>query len=353
MYKQHSVAVVITAYNEAGFVGDVIESLPEFVDRAYVVDDHSTDGTRAEIQQAAATVNARDGTADDGPDRVVTIRHEQNQGVGASIKTGYRRARHDRMDVTAVMNGDGQMDPGILHRILDPIVEGRADYSKGNRLLSREHARSMSSWRHFGNGVLTLLTKIASGYWKTMDPQNGYTAISLDTLDALDLSVLYDDYGFLNDVLIKLNAHSMRVADVEMEARYGDEESTIAYSRFVPNVSNLLLQGFLWRLKVRYLVYDFHPLVALYAIGGIGFGSVAGRVGLAALSGVSLPPALLTIVGLLVSALALSLGMTFDLANNEHLEHVEFSDGSSHAVERAGQSPRAKLAQSPRSPETD
>lgn len=352
MYKQKSVAVVVTAYNEQEFVGDVIESLPAFVDRVYVIDDHSTDGTWEEIQRTAATVNGRDGVADD-VERVVTIRHDQNRGVGATIKTGYRRARAERMDVTAVMNGDGQMDPDILHRIIDPVVEGRADYAKGNRLLSREHAQSMSSWRRFGNGVLTLLTKIASGYWKTMDPQNGYTAVSLDTLDALDVSDLYDGYGFLNDVLIKLNAYTMRVADVEMEARYGDEESTIAYSRFVPNVSALLLRGFLWRLKVRYLVYDFHPLVALYAIGGVGLGAVAGRIGVAAFSTIPSPAFLVALVGVLVSAFALCLGMTFDLANNEHLEHAEFSEESGDSEDRIGQSPEDKLTRSQLNPETD
>ncbi|WP_232688776.1 glycosyltransferase family 2 protein [Halobacterium zhouii] len=350
MYKQHTVAVVITAYNERNFVGDVVDTVPGFVDRVYVIDDHSTDGSWAEIQQAAAATNERTDETGDDSERVVTIRHDRNRGVGAAIKTGYRRARADRMDVTAVMNGDGQMNPDILHRIVDPVVEGRADYAKGNRLLSRDHVRSMSVWRRFGNGVLTLLTKFASGYWKTMDPQNGYTAVSLDALDALDVDGLYDDYGFLNDVLITLNAHAMRVADVEMEAHYGDEESTIAYSRFIPNVSMLLLQGFLWRLKVRYLVYDFHPLVALYGIGVVGLGGLAARVGVAALGGVSAPSALAMLAVLLVSAFALTLGTTFDLANNEHLEHAEFAEEAGDRVER---SPRGSATRSQLNAETD
>jgi len=395
MYKGQSVAVVITAYNEAGFVGTVIETLPSFVDRAYVVDDASTDDTWAEIERhAVATDGGRvtnstdddrvtnsadggrvtsstdggileessgiedvgdasgvgegvgengDGVGTDprgstqaadadgaaGDTLVVPIRHETNRGVGAAVVTGYRRAYADGMDVVAVMNGDGQMDPDILDRILDPVVEGRADYAKGNRLLSREHTSGMGAWRRFGNGCLTLLTKAASGYWKTMDPQNGYTAISREALGALDLDELYERYGFLNDMLVSLNTRGMRVADVEMEALYADEESSIAYSSFIPRVSGLLLSGFLRRLRIRYLVYDFHPLVGLYVLGALG--PVAGlcQVALLTGSGTSLARALASLVPvLLVSGVALVLAMTLDAMASEHLEVQELRDGT-------------------------
>lgn len=350
MYKQNTVAVVVTAYNEEAFIADVIETLPPFVDRAYVVDDRSTDDTWAEIRRSAAAVN--EGDRERGPDRVVPIRHERNRGVGAAIKTGYRHALADEMAVTVVVNGDGQMDPEILHRFVDPIAEGRADYAKGNRLLSREHVQRMSRWRRFGNGVLTMLTKFASGYWKTMDPQNGYTAISLEALDRLEIDGLYDEHGFCNDMLVTLNAHRMRVADVEMEAVYGDEESSISYAQFVPSVSRLLVRGFFWRLKVRYLVFDFHPLVALYALAVLGFGGIAASAGATVAGGVSAPSPLVVLLVALVSLLVLSLGMTFDTANNEHLEHTEFADESTGHVDRTGQRQRVS-AQSPPQPRTD
>ena len=253
MYRDNLIGVVVPAYNEGGFVGEVIETVPDFVDRVYAVDDRSTDGTWAEIREAAGRMNAggrvdhplADGgatdsagppgdglpngeldvagvpddadAADDVDDRfVVPIRHEENTGVGGAIKTGYRRAYADGMDAVAVMNGDGQMDPGILDRILDPVVSGRADYAKGNRLTRGTDRRGMPPLRLFGNLVLSLLTKIASGYWRMLDPQNGYTAISRRALETLEIDELYDQYGFANHVLIRCHAAGLRVADVPM-----------------------------------------------------------------------------------------------------------------------------------------
>jgi len=351
MYRDSAVGVVVPAYNEAAFVGDVIASMPAFVDCVYAVDDCSSDGTWTAIREhATATRTATPGqpavdaqpdggeierdvdTADteprgDGDDRdttgtrVVGIRHRQNAGVGGAITTGYRRALADGMDVVAVINGDGQMDPAILDRFVEPVIAGEADYVKGNRLATPADRREMSGWRLFGNAVLTFLTKVASGYWKMTDPQNGYTAISRRALETLDLDSLYRDYGFCNDVLVRLNAHECRVADVRMEAVYGDEQSGISYSSFVPKLSLLLLSGFLWRLKTRYLVSDFHPLVLLYALGAVGtLSGVVYAVG-ATVAGASL--ALVAPLALLLGlsgGLLIVLAMTFDMLYNEHLE---------------------------------
>ncbi len=262
MYKGKYIAVVVPAYNEEGFVGDVIETVPSFVDRIYPVDDCSTDNTWAEIRQTANRENTsrerpeKDTipTATDGGqlNRVVPIQHRRNRGVGGAIKTGYQRALAEGADVIAVMNGDGQMDPNMLDRLLDPVVEGKAAYAKGNRLKSSDHWAGMSRWRLFGNVLLTQLTRIASGYWRMKDPQNGYTAISASALEEIDLNAVYEEYGFLNDMLIRLNANGMRIADVEMEAIYGEESSSIRYSQFVPSLSWLLLTNFLWRLRTKY-----------------------------------------------------------------------------------------------------
>ncbi|MDS0222837.1 glycosyltransferase family 2 protein [Haloarcula sp. S1AR25-5A] len=273
MYKSSTVGVVIPAYNEEGFIGDVIDSLPEFVDQVFVIDDCSTDNTWAEIkeyvdaeaQQASGTVAATDqmmiadGAGETVPKsqrfldrRIVPVRHQTNGGRGAAVQTGYELALMSDMDVVAVLDGDGQMDPGILERILDPVVDGNADYAKGNRLISRSHCRQMSNWRLFGNLLLTMLTKIASGHWNMRDPQNGYTAISTTALEQLSLNDLFDDYGFLNDLLIHLDAHGMTIQDVPMEALYGDESSGIRYGSFIPQLSMLLLTGFLWRLQRKY-----------------------------------------------------------------------------------------------------
>ncbi|ADB61372.1 glycosyl transferase family 2 [Haloterrigena turkmenica DSM 5511] len=296
MYRQHTVGVVVPAYNEEGFVGDVLRTMPEYVDRIYAVDDCSTDGTWDEIRQTAEEINgaAEESVAavradeqpvtatDGGPAfdrRVVPIQHETNRGVGGAIKTGYLEALEDKIDITAVMGGDGQMDPDILSRFLDPIVEGKADYTKGNRLVDKEYRDGMSRWRFFGNSVLTFLTKIASGYWKMMDPQNGYTAISQRALENVGIEEMYEYYGYCNDLLVKLNARGMRIADVPMPAVYGDEESSIDYPSYIWNVSGMLLRNFCWRLKARYLVLDFHPLALFYLLGtaicGVGVLGIA------------------------------------------------------------------------------
>jgi glycosyltransferase involved in cell wall biosynthesis len=271
MYRNHSVGVVVPAYNEARFVGEVIETVPPFVDRVYVVDDGSTDETWATIQETAATVNghAAERTNGDGPfdQRIVPIRHDENRGVGGAIKTGYERARSDRIGVTAVMGGDGQMRPERLTDYLDPIVSGEADYAKGNRLLEESDHADMPRHRLLGNRVLSVLTKVASGYWGIGDPQNGYTAISLTALDAIDIDEMYEFYGYCNDLLVTLNVHGFRVADVPRDCNYADEESHISYPTYVPRVSGMLFSNFCRRLREQYVRGGMFPTGSCYTSG--------------------------------------------------------------------------------------
>jgi hypothetical protein len=182
------------------------------------------------------------------------------------------------------MNGDGQMDLSQMTKLLDPIVEGEADYAKGNRLLSRDHREAMSRWRLFGNALLTYLTKVASGYWRMMDPQNGYTAISKEALDRVDLDTLYDDYGFCNHLLVRLNKQGLRIADVSMHAVFGDETSNIRYGKFIPTLSLLLLQSYLGRL-VDGVGLDGRGATAVAQL--LGIGTVLGGL---AVGGVALVP---------------------------------------------------------------
>jgi glycosyltransferase involved in cell wall biosynthesis len=310
MYGGHTVAVVVPAYNEEAFVGEVLESTPSFVDRIYAVDDASTDGTWRVVRRhadrtgaesrtptAASTpapaadadtdaeagaarrtraepgVAAPDGGTVDG--RVVAIRHAENQGAGGALRTGYRQALEDGMDVTVAMDADGQMDPDRMTDLLDPIVEGRADYAKGNRLADPAFRDGMPRFRRFGNVLLTLLTRIASGYWGMMDPQNGYTAISEEALAAVDPSSLPSGHDYTNELLVRLNVAGMRVADVGMPAVYGDESSTITYSRFVPRTSATLLRAFLRRLASRARTPAGRALAMLY-----GASTASGLAGL-------------------------------------------------------------------------
>ena len=288
MYKGSRIGVVVTAYDEAAFVGQVIDTVPDFVDRIYAVDDASPDDSWQVIQRAATRLNAETEGADqaltaaDGGDerRVVPIRHAENRGYGAAVKTGYRRAVADDIDVVAVLNGDGQMDPTILERIIDPVATGEADYAKGNRLLCADDREGMSTFRFVGNAMLTGLSKFATGYWSLGDPQNGYTAISSEAIDRLDLEAITDRYGFLNHLLTHLNVAGCRVADVPMSAVYGDEDSSITYGSFIRFVSLLLLRSFYWRLKTQYVVRSFNPAVVYYAVGSLGLaGGLAGLGG--------------------------------------------------------------------------
>ncbi|WP_254524302.1 glycosyltransferase family 2 protein [Natrinema caseinilyticum] len=349
MYKNERIGVVVTAYDEAAFVGRVIETVPEYVDRIYAVDDRSPDESWEVIRRVAERMNRQhDGeapgpeltVADGGDDRrVVPIRHEQNRGYGAAVKTGYRRAAADGIDVVAVMNGDGQMDPDILDRIIDPVVTGDADYAKGNRLLNPEDRDDMSTFRFTGNAILTALSKFATGYWSIGDPQNGYTAISRDAIEALELEEITDQYGFLNHILTHLNVAGRRVADVPMSAVYGDEESSIRYTSFINFVSRLLLRSFCWRLKTRYLVRSFNPAVVYYGAGAVGLlGGLVGLLGSAvrAIGGKDgFTGGVSSFVAALIGLVSLCTAIRLDAAANDELT-VSCADWNDHRPPAGG-----------------
>lgn len=300
MYRNHQIGVIVPAYNEEGHVGDVIREMPEFVDRIYAVDDRSTDGTWAEVLDAAETGAGEQsssglrtmltdggriadrGSVHDRVGQVVPVRHHENRGAGGSIKTGYLLALVDEVDITVTVDGDEQMDLGQMTRLLDPIVEGRVEYAKGNRLLPTKPNRVMPTWRLFGNAVLTVLTSVASGYWGIMDPQNGYTAISREALETIEVEDLYEYYGYTNDVLTKLNVHNIRVGDVTMKPIYGDEKSSIVYTEYIPKVSGMLLRNFVWRLQKTNRGWFVHPLALSYIIGGIA-SALAAAIGVRSL----------------------------------------------------------------------
>jgi glycosyltransferase involved in cell wall biosynthesis len=190
MFEGKSVAVVVPAYNEEHLLSQVIETMPDLVDHIVIVDDCSQD----------QTVDVARGHIKPGG-RVVLLCHKRNEGVGAAIVTGYKWAGDHQIDVTVVMAGDAQMDPADLPNIVGPVATGETDYTKGNRLFHGEAWKIMPKYRYLGNSFLSLLTKIASGYWHIADSQTGYTAISLEALGFLDLDRIYKSYGMPNDIL--------------------------------------------------------------------------------------------------------------------------------------------------------
>jgi glycosyltransferase involved in cell wall biosynthesis len=306
------VAVVVPAFDEEQLVGETIRGIPEFVDAILVVDDASRDGTAA-VAEAVGDV------------RVVVLRHERNGGVGAAIATGYRRALEEEIDVTCVMAADNQMDPSELRELVEPVARGEVEYTKANRLVSGEAWNVIPTTRYLGNAVLSLLTKIASGYWHVADSQAGYTALSLAALRRLELDELYPRYGFPNDVLVHLNVQNARVRDIPSRPIYDvGENSGIRLRSVVPRISWLLLKGFWWRMGQKYVIRDFHPLVFFYTFGALmlGVGFVLGFVELVLrLAGNAITPATIVLVAvLLIGGLQMTLfAMWFDMEANKDL----------------------------------
>jgi glycosyltransferase involved in cell wall biosynthesis len=315
VFKGCRVGVVVPAYNEERQIESVLATMPEFVDRIFVVDDCSKDKT-SEVTKHWARRHGH---------RVKLIRQEVNGGVGKAITTGYKAALEEDMEVVAVMAGDGQMDPKELPLILEPVADGKADYSKGNRLTSGVAWEKTPKIRYLGNAFLSLLTKIASGYWHIADTQSGYTAISAEALKAINLDDVYASYGYPNDMLVRLNIRNFRVADVHITPRYGiGERSSMKVWKVIPTVSFLLVRGFFYRMFEKYVIRDFHPLVFFYALGFLltVIGLILGVVEtIAKISNGDIAIATVVLVALLtISGLQLLLfAMWFDMEYNKEL----------------------------------
>lgn len=257
MYKGKRIAVVVPAFNEETLIGVTIDGMPDFVDDVVVVDDCSRDQTAARVRER---LGQRPG--------LVLLPHERNQGVGGAIATGYKWCRDQGVDVTVVMAGDAQMDPADLPAILDPVVNDEVDYTKGNRLFTGDAWKVIPRVRYLGNSMMSLLTKIASGYWHVADSQSGYTAINQKALQTLDWDAMYKRYGQPNDLLVRLNVYNFRVRDVPVRPVYNiGEQSGIKPLRMIPRLSWLLWKLFLFRMKEKYIIRDFHPLLFFYTMG--------------------------------------------------------------------------------------
>lgn len=255
MYRDTRVHVVIPAYNVADRIAAVLKAIPDFVDAITVVDDGSADGT-ADAARAVGDLRAR------------VLSHGVNQGVGAAMVTGFRDALVDGDGIVVKMDGDGQMDPAMLGRLLDPIVDGRCGYTKGNRFLFARELAVMPRHRLIGNFTLTFLTKLASGYWHVFDPQNGYLAIAAPVLRLLDFDRLSRRWFFENDMLINLNVFNVAVADVPMPSRYGDERSSLRVARVLLSFPFHLFRGYWSRFYRKYVLRDFSP-IALFMLAGL------------------------------------------------------------------------------------
>jgi len=231
----------------------------------------------------------------------------------------------DEINVTCVMAADNQMDSAELQVLVEPVARGEVEYAKANRLFSGEAWKVIPRTRYLGNAVLSLLTKIASGYWHVADSQAGYTALSLSALRRLDLDRLYPRYGFPNDMLVHLNVQNARVRDVPSRPIYDvGEQSGIKLRSVVPRISWLLFKAFWWRMGQKYVIRDFHPLVFFYSFGvlmtlaGLALGVV--EAVLRILGNQITTPTIVLVAVLLIAGLQMTLfAMWFDMEANKEL----------------------------------
>lgn len=250
------IAVAIPCYKVTQHVLGVIAQIGPEVERIYAVDDACPEGSGAFIE------------ANNTDARVHVLYNPQNQGVGGAVVTAYCAAMADGLDIVVKIDGDGQMAPSLLPLFVKPLLEGRADYAKGNRFYRPESVQDMPPVRLFGNAVLSFMTKLSCGYWNVMDPTNGYTAVRTCVLSELPLEKLEKRYFFETDMLFRLYTVRAVVKDIPMDAVYADEESNLRIGKVLPEF--LHKHGSrLWRRYVyNYLVRDFN-VGSLYSLSGL------------------------------------------------------------------------------------
>ena len=363
MLFNKTVAVVVPAYNEEKQIRQVLETMPDFVDRIIVVNDCSRDNTAAIVldyiskqKPVQAIIKNNGGNSYEGKynraenllkekqqtdmkyfipseianlspdsDRVILINNLNNGGVGAAIARGYKWCLDHSIDCTASMDGDGQMDPAELKSICQPIVSEEVDCVKGNRLIHGSAPMIIPKTRYIGNAILSILTKIASGYWHISDTQCGYRALSLAALNSIKLHDIYKSYGMPNDILIKLNISFCTLKEVKIKPVYNiGEFSKMKIYKVIPRISWLLFKSFFKRLWIKYLFRDFHPLFLLYHfafIVGIFTTPYAFKIISIMISGGSVSPAtMLAFFFLFTSSFqSLLFAMWMDIQDNERL----------------------------------
>jgi dolichol-phosphate mannosyltransferase len=252
-----TIAVVIPCYNVATHIAHVIEGLPDYIAWIVAVDDCSKDDTAAILERMQPENT-----------RLVFLRHEVNQGVGGAMLSGYKKTLELGAAIVVKLDGDGQMDPANIEALVKPLLQGKADFSKGNRFRDFRALRAMPIGRRLGNLGLSFIIKAASGYWNMFDPTNGFTAIKSETLAALDFSKIHLRYYFETSMLQELYFVNAVVQDVPMKARYGDEISGLSTVKALFEFPPKLLLAFFRRILLKYYLIDFN-VASLYLLVGL------------------------------------------------------------------------------------
>lgn len=268
MTTQPKIAVVIPCYQVSRHILDVLARIGGVVTRIYVVDDQCPENSGKLVENSSSD------------SRVTVLYNATNLGVGGATLAGYKAALQDGMDIVVKLDGDGQMDPKFIPALIKPILKGQADYTKGNRFFSYEHIGSMPMHRLLGNSALSFFSKVSSGYWNIIDPNNGYTAIHKTALRLLPLEKISNDYFFESDMLFRLNSMRAVVIDVPMKAIYGDEVSNLkAHKVLLPFLAGHG-KNFAKRIAYNYFIRDvsFASLEMvfgfLFLLFGISYGGL-------------------------------------------------------------------------------
>jgi len=242
----HKIAVVVPCYKVASTVADVLKKIGPEVSAIYFIDDGCPEDSTTAIQNAS-----------NQDDRVKVIKHKENQGVGAAVLTGYNAAIKDGCDIIVKIDGDGQMDPAMVSQMAQPIIDGQADYVKGNRFYYLRNITKMPAARLFGNAGLSFLTKISSGYWNLFDPTCGYTAIHAAVAEILPHEKIRKRFFFESDMLYQLNLLRAVINEIPMKVIYGKEKSNLSPAKSLLQFPILHLKNFLKRLVYNYFVRNF------------------------------------------------------------------------------------------------
>ena len=310
IFNDAKISVVIPSYNVSKHIEEVINGLPAEISFIIVVNDCSTDATQSVLEQLAVT----------NP-KIHIVVHTSNQGVGGAMISGYRKSLELGAAITIKMDGDGQMDAANIPKLIQPIMEGKADFSKGNRFRDLKALQSMPLIRRFGNLGLSFMIKAASGYWNIFDPTNGFTAINNEILAEINFDKLHKRYYFETSMIAELYFCDVVIYDVPMKARYGDEVSGLSSTKTLFEFPPKLLVTFMRRILLKYFLFDF-SIGSLYLLTGIPiffygviFGLLKseeyGKLGVGAPVGTVILPTLLIILGFQL----LLAGLAFDINN--------------------------------------
>jgi len=262
----NKISVVIPAYKVKKHILGVIDSIPDLVEKIYVIDDKCPEFSGKYVNEKC------------NDNRVLVLFNDVNLGVGGATMSGYGAAIRDNMDIIVKVDGDGQMDPELIPKFVSPILSGKADYTKGNRFYNLEEIKRMPALRIFGNAVLSLMTKISSGYWNLFDPTNGYTAIHIDAASRLPFDKISNRYFFETDMLFRLNTIRAVVKDISMDAKYGDEKSNLKISKILVEFLFKHTQNLFKRIFYNYYLRDMNiasielPIGILMVLIGVTYG---------------------------------------------------------------------------------